>query len=153
MLCHSVLWRARQGVGGASRVFASIRASTGDVRVRNLVGLLGWLGGRPPPARVATVSPLSSSAESLALSRLPIAEQTAACIVSGSCGCLLSLARVATVSPLSSSAESLALSRLPRAEQTVACIVSGSCGCLLSLARIAEAPPTTAQLLRLLRLK
>ena len=101
----------QRGLGGASRVFASIRANTGDVLVRNLVGLLGWLGGRPPPARVATVSPLSSSAESLALSRLPIAEQTAACIV------------------------------------------SGSCGCLLSLARIAEAPPTTAQLLRLLRLK
>ncbi len=83
----------QRGLGGASRVFASIRANTGDVR--------GLAGGGLAGGGLADILYASNSAESLLLIRLPSAEETAACIVSracgacGACACLLSLASLA----------------------------------------------------------
>jgi hypothetical protein len=119
----------RRGVAGASRVFASMRANTGDVRTGirgRIVGVLGLV--RTPRSCTVLTScavrvALPSRAESLRLNRGPSAEQTAACIVSGgTAGQVLRLVRTPrTVPPLEvlsgpsalpSRAESLRLTRL-----------------------------------------
>ncbi len=109
------------GVGGASRVFASMRANTGDVRTRGRIVGVQWLV-RTPCTVLSGPSALSNRAESLRLTRTSSAEQTAACIVSGG-GRVLRLVRsprsctVLCCSP-ASRAESLRLNRLRASADT-----------------------------------